>query len=151
MLTKLLKFWSIDIFYYFCIWVIQFGAWEDKALSSLGLELKGQICLYPLVVPLKIIPEFKPWFNWTTLGINSKYLTNILFCFGFFFSKDRIAKGEKNVMTHQEPWMLADTSGTTGKSCLIPKTRDNSRAFVKFGFAVGVYHTIFGALPQVRR
>ena len=54
-------------------------------------------------------------------------------------------------MTHQEPWMLADTSGTTGKSCLIPKTRDNSRAFVKFGLAVGVYHTIFGALPQVRR
>ena len=54
-------------------------------------------------------------------------------------------------MTHQEPWMLAVTSGTTGKSCLIPKTRDNSRAFVKFGFAVGVYHTIFGALPQVRR
>ena len=53
-------------------------------------------------------------------------------------------------MTHQEPWMLAVTSGTTGKSCLIPKTRDNSRAFVKFGFAVGVYHTIFGALPQVR-
>ena len=69
----------------------------------------------------------------------------------FVFSKDRIAKGEKNVMTHQEPWMLAVTSGTTGKSCLIPKTRDNSRAFVKFGFAVGVYHTIFGALPQVRR
>ena len=88
----------------------------------------------------------------TTLALiyyNSKYLTNILF--NFFFSKDRIAKGEKNVMTHQEPWMLAVTSGTTGKSCLIPKTRDNSRAFVKFGFAVGVYHTIFGALPQVRR
>ena len=88
----------------------------------------------------------------TTLALiyyNSKYLTNILF--NFFFSKDRIAKGEKNVMTHQEPWMLAVTSGTTGKSCLIPKTSDNSRAFVKFGFAVGVYHTIFGALPQVRR
>lgn len=58
--------------------------------------------------------------------------------------------GERNVLTNQEPWMLAVTSGTTGKSCLIPKTRDNSRAFVEFGFAVGVYHTIFSALPQVR-
>ena len=47
--------------------------------------------------------------------------------------------------------MLAVTSGTTGNSCLIPKTRDNSRAFVEYGFAVGVYHTIFDALPQVRR
>ncbi|KAL9966001.1 hypothetical protein ACROYT_G024006 [Oculina patagonica] len=60
----------------------------------------------------------------------------------------RIAKGEKNVLTSQEPWMLAVTSGTTGKSCLIPKTRDNSKAFVEYGFAVGVYYTIFNVLPQ---
>ena len=58
--------------------------------------------------------------------------------------------GERNVLTNQEPWMLAVTSGTTGKSCLIPKTRDNSRAFIEFGFAVGVFHTIFSDLPQVR-
>ena len=47
--------------------------------------------------------------------------------------------------------MLAVTSGTTGKSCLIPKTIDNSRAFVEFGFSVGVYHSIFNALPKVRQ
>ena len=68
----------------------------------------------------------------------------------FFFLKERIAKGEKNVLTSQEPWMLAVTSGTTGKSCLIPKTRDNSKAFVEYGFAVGVYYTMFNVLPQVR-
>ena len=45
--------------------------------------------------------------------------------------------------------MLAVTSGTTGKSCLIPKTRDNSKAFVEYGFAVGVYYTLFNVLPQV--
>lgn len=53
-------------------------------------------------------------------------------------------------MTNQEPWMLAVTSGTTGKSSLIPKTTDNSRAFVEFGFAIGVYHSIFNAIPKVR-
>ena len=52
MSTTLFKFWSIDIFYYFSICFIQFGVWEAKALSSLGLELKGQKCLYPLVVSL---------------------------------------------------------------------------------------------------
>lgn len=46
--------------------------------------------------------------------------------------------------------MLAVTSGTTGKSCLIPKTHDNSKAFVEYGFAVGVYYTMFNVLPQVR-
>lgn len=46
--------------------------------------------------------------------------------------------------------MLAVTSGTTGKSSLIPKTTDNSRAFVEFGFAIGVYHSIFNAIPKVR-
>ena len=66
-----------------------------------------------------------------------------------FFFKDRIAKGEKNVLTSQEPWMLAVTSGTTGKSCLIPKTRDNSKTFVEYGFAVGVYYTMYNVLPQV--
>ena len=45
--------------------------------------------------------------------------------------------------------MLAVTSGTTGKSCLIPKTRENSKAFVEYGFAVGVYYTLFNVLPQV--
>lgn len=47
--------------------------------------------------------------------------------------------------------MLAVTSGTTGKSSLIPKTTDNSRAFLKFGFAIGVYHSIFNAIPKVRK
>ncbi|XP_068741606.1 uncharacterized protein [Montipora capricornis] len=61
---------------------------------------------------------------------------------------DNIANGERNTLTSQEPWMLAVTSGTTGKSCLIPKTIDNSRAFVEFGFSVGVYHSIFNALPK---
>ena len=65
------------------------------------------------------------------------------------FFKERIAKGEKNVLTSQEPWMLAVTSGTTGKSCLIPKTRDNSKTFVEYGFAVGVYYTMYNVLPQV--
>jgi len=45
--------------------------------------------------------------------------------------------------------MLAVTSGTTGKSCLIPKTRDNSKTFVEYGFAVGVYYTMYNVLPQV--
>ena len=67
----------------------------------------------------------------------------------FFFFKGRIAKGEKNVLTSQEPWMLAVTSGTTGKSCLIPKTRDNSKTFVEYGFAVGIFYTIYNVLPQV--
>ena len=67
----------------------------------------------------------------------------------FLFLTERIAKGEKNVLTSQEPWMLAVTSGTTGKSCLIPKTRDNSKTFVEYGFAVGVYYTMYNVLPQV--
>ncbi|XP_074623256.1 uncharacterized protein LOC141881388 [Acropora palmata] len=60
----------------------------------------------------------------------------------------KVAKGTRNVLTSQEPWMLAVTSGTTGKSSLIPKTTDNSRAFVEFGFAIGVYHSIFNAIPK---
>lgn len=47
--------------------------------------------------------------------------------------------------------MLAVTSGTTGKSCLIPKTRDNSKTFVEYGFAVGVYYTVYNVLPQVNQ
>lgn len=60
---------------------------------------------------------------------------------------DEIYRGKTNVLTNQDPWMLAVTSGTTGRSCLIPKTRNNSRVFVEYGFSVGLYHTLFNVLP----
>ena len=60
----------------------------------------------------------------------------------FFYHR----KNCKRRLTNQDLWMLAVTSGTTGKSCLIPKTRDNSKAFVEYGFAMGVYYTLFNVL-----
>ena len=101
-------------------------------------------------IPKKISPARRSLFAFVVMTV-LRFSMTIKFNFNhnFLFLTERIAKGEKNVLTSQEPWMLAVTSGTTGKSCLIPKTRDNSKTFVEYGFAVGVYYTMYNVLPQV--
>ena len=57
--------------------------------------------------------------------------------------------GEKNILTTKNPHQIGVTSGTSGKSSLIPTTADVNRTFVTRGVFV-IMNTMFDAYPGVR-
>lgn len=59
---------------------------------------------------------------------------------------DKILEGEKNILTAKNPQQIGVTSGTSGKSSLLPTTADVSRMFATRGVFVGM-HTMFDAYP----
>ena len=62
---------------------------------------------------------------------------------------DKILEGEKNILTAKNPQQIGVTSGTSGKSSLLPTTADVSRMFATRGVFVAM-HTMFDAYPGVR-
>lgn len=60
---------------------------------------------------------------------------------------DRIAAGEQQVLTNQNPFMLATTSGTMGKQKLIPVTRDYIDEFRRAS-KVSCFH-LYRHFPQL--
>lgn len=62
---------------------------------------------------------------------------------------EKISEGEKNVLTAKDPYQLGVTSGTSGKSSLLPTTNDIPRIFFTNGVLVGI-NTMFEAYPGVR-
>ena len=61
----------------------------------------------------------------------------------------KILKGENNILTAKNPQQIGVTSGTSGKSSLLPTTADVSRMFATRGVFVAM-HTMFDAYPGVR-
>lgn len=59
---------------------------------------------------------------------------------------EKISEGEKNVLTAKDPYQLGVTSGTSGKSSLLPTTNDIPRIFFTNGVLVGI-NTMFEAYP----
>ena len=64
------------------------------------------------------------------------------------FFVDQISCGKKNVLTAKDPYQLGVTSGTSGKSSLLPTTNDVARIFFTSGVLVGI-NTMFEAYPGV--
>ncbi len=64
------------------------------------------------------------------------------------FFIDQISLGKKNVLTAKDPYQLGVTSGTSGKSSLLPTTSDVSRTFFTSGVLVAI-STMFEAYPGV--
>lgn len=63
---------------------------------------------------------------------------------------ERISKGEKKILTHETPVLLAVTSGTSGKCSLLPITKDVFNTFFKYGIAV-LSHCMVNEFPKVRQ
>ncbi|XP_068719669.1 GH3 domain-containing protein-like [Montipora capricornis] len=59
---------------------------------------------------------------------------------------DKVMTGEKNILTTKNPHQIGVTSGTSGKSSLIPTTADVNRTFVTRGVFV-IMNTMFDAYP----
>lgn len=63
---------------------------------------------------------------------------------------DQISCGKKNVLTAKDPYQLGVTSGTSGKSSMLPTTNDVGRIFFTSGVLVGI-NAMFEAYPGVKR
>jgi len=62
---------------------------------------------------------------------------------------ERIQRGEKNIMTAEDVTLLGATSGTSGKTSLLPHTREISTAFFFRGICL-VFNSMFsGAFPDI--
>ena len=62
---------------------------------------------------------------------------------------DKVMTGGKNILTAKNPHQIGVTSGTSGKSSLLPTTADVNRMFVTRGVFVAM-NTMFNAYPGVR-
>ncbi|XP_064637550.1 uncharacterized protein LOC135493858 isoform X2 [Lineus longissimus] len=62
---------------------------------------------------------------------------------------DRVAKGEENVMLPGRPTILAMTSGTSGKSHMLPMWKEQQTFFFLHGIAT-IFETIFHNFPATR-
>lgn len=62
---------------------------------------------------------------------------------------EQISCGKKNVLTAKDPYQLGVTSGTSGKSSLLPTTSDVGRIFFTNGVLVGI-RAMFEAYPGVK-
>uniref|UniRef100_T1IPJ3 GH3 domain-containing protein n=1 Tax=Strigamia maritima TaxID=126957 RepID=T1IPJ3_STRMM len=63
---------------------------------------------------------------------------------------ERIIKGEKNVLTAKDTHLLAVTSGTSGRSHILPITREMFLTFFLYGVAI-LSHCMVAAYPKVRQ
>ena len=57
-------------------------------------------------------------------------------------------RGKKNILTAKDPYQIGVTSGTSGKSSLLPTTNDISKTFLVNGVFVAI-STMFEAFPKV--
>lgn len=62
---------------------------------------------------------------------------------------EQISCGKKNVLTVKDPYQLGVTSGTSGKSSLLPTTSDVGKIFFTNGVLVGI-SAMFDAYPGVK-
>ncbi|XP_022086715.1 GH3 domain-containing protein-like [Acanthaster planci] len=60
---------------------------------------------------------------------------------------ERVAAGEDRILTPDRPIILGVTSGTSGKSSIIPMTKGQSLAFFTQGISV-LYNAMYDAYPQ---
>ena len=61
---------------------------------------------------------------------------------------DKVFCGKKNILTAKDPYQIGVTSGTSGKSCLLPTTNDVNRTFLTSGVFVAI-KSMFEAYPEV--
>ena len=64
-------------------------------------------------------------------------------------SVEKISQGQKNVLTAKDPYQLGVTSGTSGKSSLLPTTSDVGRIFFTNGVLVAI-SAMFDAYSGVK-
>ena len=84
-------------------------------------------------------------------SIHIIYLMNLLSdCCCHPVSVEQISSGQKNVLTAKDPYQLGVTSGTSGKSSLLPTTSDVGRIFFTNGVLVGI-SAMFDAYPGVKQ
>lgn len=60
---------------------------------------------------------------------------------------ERMMKGEKNVLTADQPVIFAVTSGTSGRSCIIPMLKKQQATFFTQGISV-LYNCMTDAFPK---
>jgi len=60
---------------------------------------------------------------------------------------DKVFCGKKNILTAKDPYQIGVTSGTSGKSCLLPTTNDVNRTFLTSGVFVAI-KSMFEAYPE---
>ncbi|XP_073252983.1 uncharacterized protein [Porites lutea] len=60
---------------------------------------------------------------------------------------DQVLRGKKNILTAKDPYQIGVTSGTSGKSSLLPTTNDISKTFLVNGVFVAI-STMFEAFPK---
>lgn len=62
---------------------------------------------------------------------------------------DKVYHGKKNILTAKDPYQIGVTSGTSGKSSLLPTVNDVNRTFVVNGVFVAM-NAMFDTYPKVR-